>query len=67
MNAVLGKTYEDGLRDGELKSLKQEITELKDIVAELSKDVRAQGKIIWMLSGALVLAQFVIPLVTHIV
>lgn len=59
------KTYEDGLRDGELLSLKHEIVELKNIVAELSRDVRAQGRIIWMLSGALVLAQFVIPIVSR--
>jgi len=58
------KTYEEGLRDGELRSLRSEISELKNIVQELSRDVRAQGKIIWMLCGALVLAQFVIPVVT---
>jgi len=65
--SVAEKSYEDGLRDGELRSLKIEVVELKRIVEELTRDVRAQGRIIWMLCGALVLAQFIIPIVSRMI
>jgi len=61
------KTYEDGLRDGELRSLRNEVIELKKIVDDLSRDVCLQGRVIWLLCGAIALAQFVIPILLSVI
>ena len=53
------RAYKEGLRDGEMLSFKEEIRSLKDLVASLALDVKAQGRIIWILCGALALAEFI--------
>jgi hypothetical protein len=59
--------YKEGLRDGEMRSFKQELIALKDLVASLAQDVKAQGRIIWLLCGAIALAQFIAPIALNII
>jgi hypothetical protein len=57
------KTYEDGIRDGQFLSLQSQLKETKDEVHELTTDVNALKKAVWMLYGAITIIGFVIPLV----
>lgn len=48
---MTGNDYEDGIREGRLKSL-------EDSVSLLTKDVNTLKAAIWMLYGAIALVQF---------
>ena len=54
------KSYEQGLRDGRIISLEA-------TVRELTKDVKMQGRALFLLYGGIALIQFVFPYVEEVI
>jgi len=52
-------TYQDGLRDGEMISIKAD-------VGALTKDVKLLNRAVFLLYGAIALLQFVIPMIERL-
>ena len=61
------KSYEDGVRDGELKALVGRVTSLEAFVNNGFnshwKEIEALKKAVWMLYGAIGIVGFIVPLV----
>jgi hypothetical protein len=60
------KTYEDGILEGEIKSLQHDMNIIKTDVHELKLDTKSQSKLQNMLLGAIFLAQFIIPILAKL-
>jgi len=58
-----GKTYEDGVRDGELKALIGRVCSLEQVAATQWGEINNLKKAVWMLYGAIGIVGFVVPLV----
>jgi hypothetical protein len=60
------RAYEAGVRDGELRSLHERVStmdrETKAGFLEMTREIGALKKAIWMLYGAIALMGFIVPL-----
>ena len=63
----MDKSYEDGVRDGELKALVGRVNSLETIVVDgfKARDIKlsALEHAVWLLYGAIGIVGFVVPLV----
>lgn len=61
------KSYDDGVRDGELKALIGRVTSLETFVnngfTSHWNEINALKKAVWMLYGAIGIVGFVVPLI----
>jgi hypothetical protein len=63
----MDKSYEDGVRDGELKALVGRVTSLENFVNNglqaQWQEINALKKAVWMLYGAIGIVGFVVPMI----
>jgi hypothetical protein len=52
------KTYEDGLRDGQIKAIEAVLHTHKDKLEEHETRIKQQERVMWILIGAFGLVQF---------
>ena len=53
-----GKSYEDGLRDGQIKAIERVLAEHKTIHDDHERRLKQQERVVWILIGAFGLVQF---------
>ena len=53
-----GKSYEDGLRDGQIKAIERVLSEHKTIHDDHERRLKQQERVMWILIGAFGLVQF---------
>ena len=59
---MTNKTYEDGVRDGQLEALEKISGEHKARLDSHSKRLRGLERVMWIMLGALTTIQIVIPI-----
>lgn len=52
------KTYEDGLRDGQIKAIERVLSEHKVVHEDHERRLKQQERVMWILIGAFGLVQF---------
>ena len=53
-----GKSYEDGLRDGQIKAMEKVMADHKTILEDHESRLKQQERVVWILIGAFGLIQF---------
>jgi hypothetical protein len=62
--ASKAKTYDDGVRDGQLKALETIACEHKDRLDSHSSRIRALERVMWIMAGVLGVLQFMPSVLT---